>query len=146
MFVGQKSVTTDSSGNATFTLKSATKVAMGRTITATATDPAGNTSEFSAPKTVGLASGSDLSGETTKISGPSGVTKSPAAHFKFASPDPGATFECSLDGGAYYPCSSPEHIHGLSEGRHSFAVRAVDGEGNADPTPAAWIWSVDRNR
>jgi CSLREA domain-containing protein len=51
-FVGQKSVTTDGSGNVPFTFKPASKVAKGRTITATATDPAGNTSEFSAPRTV----------------------------------------------------------------------------------------------
>jgi hypothetical protein len=145
VFVGQKSVTTDASGNATFTFKSATKVAKGRTITATATDPAGNTSEFSAPKTVGLATGSDLSLETTKISGPSGLTKNPTAHFKFASPGPDATFECSLDGGGYYPCSSPENINKLSEGRHTFEVRAVDEQSNVDQSPAAWAWAVKRN-
>jgi hypothetical protein len=52
VFIGSKSVTTGSLGNASFTFKSVSKVAKGRTITATATDPAGNTSEFSAPKTV----------------------------------------------------------------------------------------------
>jgi hypothetical protein len=145
VFVGQKNVTTDGSGKASFTFKTASKVAKGRTITATATDPAGNTSEFSTPKTVGLASGSDLSPETTKVSGPSGVTKSPTAHFKFSSPDQGATFECSLDGGAHYPCSSPENNHGLSEGSHTFSVRAVDAEGNPDQSPVVWIWSVERN-
>ena len=93
-----------------------------------------------------LASGSDLAPETSKLSGPSGVTNSPSAHFRFESPNPEATFECSLDGGAYYECSSPENINRLSEGRHAFAVRALDEEGNADPTPASWIWAVDSNR
>ena len=51
-FIGQKSVTTDASGNATFTFSSAQKVGLGRTVTATATSQAGNTSEFSAPRTV----------------------------------------------------------------------------------------------
>lgn len=51
-FIGQKSVTTDASGNASFTFESASKVATGRTITATATDASGNTSEFSAPRKV----------------------------------------------------------------------------------------------
>ena len=51
-FIGHKSVTTNGSGNVTFTFKSAQKVAKGKTVTATATDPSGNTSEFSAPRTV----------------------------------------------------------------------------------------------
>jgi CSLREA domain-containing protein len=52
-FVGQKSVTTDGSGNATFTFSPASKVAVGQTITATATKAStGDTSEFSAPRTV----------------------------------------------------------------------------------------------
>ena len=147
-FIGQKSiVNTDPSGDATFTFSPATKVPAGQTITATARsvnlDAAnGDTSEFSAPKTVTLASGSALSPETTKLSGPSGVAKSPTAHFRFGSPDPEATFECSLDGGAYYPCSSPTNINQLSEGRHSFEVRAVNG-GGADQSPTLWAWTVD---
>jgi hypothetical protein len=47
-FVGQKSVTTDGSGNATFTFTPSSKVGVGQTITATATkNTTGNTSEFS---------------------------------------------------------------------------------------------------
>ena len=52
VFIGQKSVTTDGSGNVTFAFSPAQKVALGRTITATATSPGGSTSEFSAPRTV----------------------------------------------------------------------------------------------
>lgn len=51
-FIGQKNVTTNAVGNASFTLTPARAVARGQRITATATDPGGNTSEFSAPKTV----------------------------------------------------------------------------------------------
>jgi hypothetical protein len=51
-FIGQRSVTTDGSGNVTFAFSPAQKVGVGRTITATATNPAGSTSEFSAPRTV----------------------------------------------------------------------------------------------
>jgi CSLREA domain-containing protein len=145
-FIGQKFVTTDAkTGNVSFTFSPANKVAAGQTITATATDPEGNTSEFSVPRAVALSTGSDLSPETTKISGPSSLTRSPTAHFRFASPDLESTFECSLDGGAFYSCSSPENIARLSEGRHVFEVRAVDGQGNADPSPAIWIWAVERN-
>jgi hypothetical protein len=152
-FVGRKTIITDSSGKAAFTFSPAARVAVGQTVTATAkaevvtvvSTSDEDTSEFSAPKTVALSSGSDLSPETLKVRGPSGVTKSPTAHFKFDSPNPEAAFECSLDGGEYYGCSSPENIHGLSGGRHSFLARAMDGDGTADPTPAAWVWSVDRN-
>ncbi len=51
-FIGQKSVTTGADGKATFTKAINPAVPAGQTITATATDPGGNTSEFSAPKTV----------------------------------------------------------------------------------------------
>ena len=54
-FLGLKLVSTDASGNATFTFLPASKVAAGQTVTATATPvriEAGGTSEFSAPKKV----------------------------------------------------------------------------------------------
>ncbi len=51
-FVGQKVLTTDGSGRATLSFSPASKAALGQNITATATDPAGNTSEFSVPKPV----------------------------------------------------------------------------------------------
>lgn len=51
-YIGSKSVTTNLNGNASFTFKPENKVPVERTITATATDPAGNTSEFSASEEV----------------------------------------------------------------------------------------------
>jgi hypothetical protein len=50
-FVGQMNVSTDGSGKASFT-KALTKVSVGKAMTATATSPGGDTSEFSAPRTV----------------------------------------------------------------------------------------------
>lgn len=47
-----------------------------------------------------------------------------------------ASFECSLDGGAWTPCGPVATFTGLSQGKHTLAVRAVDGSGTADPTPA----------
>ena len=52
IFVGSTSVTTNSSGAASFTLSLAAAVPSGYVITATATDPNGNTSPFSAPVSV----------------------------------------------------------------------------------------------
>jgi hypothetical protein len=52
-FIGQKSITTDGSGNRSFTFSPATSVAVGQTITATATRASTHdTSEFSGPKKV----------------------------------------------------------------------------------------------
>lgn len=47
-FVGTTTVTTDSSGNATFSAATTTAVTTGQVVSATATDGGGNTSEFSA--------------------------------------------------------------------------------------------------
>jgi hypothetical protein len=56
-YIGSMSVTINASGNTgAFTFTPGQRVALGQTITATATDPAGNTSEFSATREVkGLA-------------------------------------------------------------------------------------------
>ncbi|MCP4859521.1 MAG: PKD domain-containing protein [Fuerstiella sp.] len=51
-FLGAIVVTTDSSGNGNFSITSATLVPVGHFITSTATDPVGNTSEFSAAQVV----------------------------------------------------------------------------------------------
>ena len=51
-FLGSTSVTTDASGNASFNTTLASATTAGQAVTATATDPAGNTSEFSACRTV----------------------------------------------------------------------------------------------
>jgi len=65
------------------------------------------------------------------------------ASFTFSSPDPTASFECALDGAVFTACASPQDYSALSEGTHSFAVRAKDAIGNVDSTPAAYTWTVD---
>lgn len=52
-------------------------------------------------------------------------------------------FECSLDSVTFTTCTSPQEYTGLSEGDHTFEVRAVDVNGNTDPTPASYTWTVD---
>jgi hypothetical protein len=49
--IGQKKVSTEASGKVSFT-KALPKVGVDKTVTATATGPGGNTSEFSAPRKV----------------------------------------------------------------------------------------------
>jgi hypothetical protein len=67
-FLGYSEVTTDASGNAPFNATIGTPVNAGESITATATDKDGSTSEFSAP-IVALASGAEIV-TTTADSGP----------------------------------------------------------------------------
>jgi CSLREA domain-containing protein len=63
--------------------------------------------------------------------------------FGFASTEPGSTFECSLDAGAFASCSSPRSFK-VRRGRHTFRMRATDGVGNTDPTPAFLTFRVVR--
>jgi hypothetical protein len=65
------------------------------------------------------------------------------ASFEFVSNEPGATFECSLDGAAFAPCTSPLDYTGLADGQHEFRARAKDVAGNVDQTPAAYTWRID---
>ena len=80
--------------------------------------------------------------ETTINSGPSGTVGSSSASFAFSSSEAGSSFECSLDGALYKPCTSPQSYAGLADGSHNFSVRATDAAGNADPTPASRTWTV----
>jgi hypothetical protein len=104
-----------------------------------ATDGAGHVDPSPAARTWTI----DATGaETTIDAGPSGTTSSRDASFTFSS-EPGATFECRLDGSSWTTCSAPAEYVGLADGSHTFAVRAIDSGGNVDPTPAGRSWTVD---
>ena len=62
--------------------------------------------------------------------------------YTFSTSEPNYTFECSLDGDAFASCSSPKSYTGLSEGSHTFSVKATDAAGNTDATPASRSWTV----
>ncbi|NYJ03469.1 subtilisin-like proprotein convertase family protein [Nocardioides thalensis] len=74
-----------------------------------------------------------------------GDTVSVLPSYSFNSPDDDtATFECSLDGGAYAACTSPYQVaDGTSAAEHTFAVRAKDPAGNVDPTPSSRDFTYD---
>jgi hypothetical protein len=80
--------------------------------------------------------------DTTINSGPDTTTTNTDATFVFSASEPGSTFECSLDGLPFAGCVSPQQFVGLSGGSHTFAVRAIDQVGNADPTPASYTWTI----
>ena len=69
------------------------------------------------------------------------TTPETAATFAFTASEPGASFACQVDGGAWQQCTSPRALDGLAVGAHSFAVRATDTAGNVGPT-AARQWNV----
>ena len=85
----------------------------------------------------------DVAPSTTVDSGPSDPSASADATFAFSATEGGSTFECELDGGGFSACSSPKSYTSLSDGSHTFAVRAVDVAGNTDATPAQSTWSID---
>jgi hypothetical protein len=64
-------------------------------------------------------------------SSPPGATTSTSATLAFSHPEPGVTFECSLDGAAFAPCTSPRAYAGLADGSHAFGVRARNDMGVA---------------
>jgi hypothetical protein len=88
----------------------------------------------------------DLRPDTRIRSGPSGATASTSASFRFSSNDADATFECKLDDREWTACSSPRSYAGLSQGSHTFRVRARDAHGNVDVSPATRTWKVDTVR
>ncbi len=80
--------------------------------------------------------------ETTISSGPSGTTTSTSASFGFGSSESGSSFQCSLDSGAWSSCASPKSYGSVAVGSHTFSVKATDGAGNADASPATRSWTV----
>jgi outer membrane protein OmpA-like peptidoglycan-associated protein len=71
------------------------------------------------------------------------VSTSPNASFSFSATEPGSTFECRIDGGAYGACTSPRSWSGLADGSHTVDVRATDAVGNTDASPASYAWVID---
>jgi len=79
---------------------------------------------------------------TTITQGPAASTAATSASFAFTSTELKSTFSCKLDGGRWGRCSSPRSYQSLGLGTHQFSVRATDGAGNTDPTPASQSWTV----
>lgn len=80
--------------------------------------------------------------DTTVESAPEVLVRSTRAVLAFVS-EPGATFQCSLDGAPFAACAARIRYARLAQGRHVVAVRAVDAAGNVDRSPARVRWTVD---
>jgi large repetitive protein len=73
-------------------------------------------------------------------SAPAGLTNRTTALFGFSVDDSSATLTCSLDEAAFEPCdsSSSQAYTGLSDGEHTFTVKATDGVGNFATDSHGW--------
>jgi hypothetical protein len=106
------------------------------TFSVRAIDAAGNTSG-AATRTWTV----DTTAPAVSITGgPNDPTNSLSASFTFSA-EAGAGLDCKLDNGAYAPCTSPQAYSGLSDGQHTFSVRATDAAGNSGS--ASRTWTVD---
>ncbi|MGE5820190.1 MAG: M6 family metalloprotease domain-containing protein, partial [Deltaproteobacteria bacterium] len=98
-----------------------------------AKDQAAN--EDASPATRSFTVGVDTTPPDTSItSAPPALSNSTTAVFNFSATETGSTFQCSLDGGSFTNCSSPQSYLGLAGASHAFQVRATDSAGNTDPT------------
>ncbi|WPB79307.1 Ig-like domain-containing protein [Archangium violaceum] len=132
--------TVDASGNWSIT-PSAALEERSYTAAVSVIDAAGNRSSLSS-----VSFKVDVTAPQTVLgSVPASSSTSTAAMFTFSSNEEPVSFECSLDGAeesAFASCSSPLSLT-VSDGRHTFKVRARDAAGNVDATPAEYSWTVD---
>ena len=110
------------------------------TFSVRATDAAGNVD--STPATAAWTVDASRP-ETTIDSGPSGTVRQNSASFAFSSDVANPSFECSLDDAEFGTCTSPADFSNLSDGSHTFRVRAIDQAGHVDASPASRSWTVD---
>ena len=110
------------------------------TVSVRATDPAGNTDASPAQRSFTVKSPTPTA--TITSSEPSGTTSSTSASFAFSSNDASAKFSCSLDASPYAACTSPASYSDLSDGEHTFAVRATNAGGTGAPATRTWTVSA----
>src|SRR3954451_20698903 len=80
----------------------------------------------------------------TITGGPPAQTPDTSGTFTFSAsgPAPLGSFQCTLDDGAWGPCTSPDTVRGLGGGPHSFQVRLTGPL--TDPTPDRRDWTVQQ--
>lgn len=79
--------------------------------------------------------------QTTITDGPPSTTVNTHPAFTFESDQAGSTFQCSMDNAAFTPCATPYESQPLSNGSHTFQVKALKGTVE-DPTPASYTFTV----
>ena len=102
-------------------------------------DTRGNRLEHTLRFTVGPG-GDAADPDTVLRSAPSGSVKSQSPRMWAYATEQGATLQCSLDSAPFAPCPDPIEHSPVLPGAHTFRVRAVDGAGRVDTTPATRSW------
>ncbi len=110
-------------------------------ITVRAVDAAGNIGQDSVAFTV---QGTPPNTFIT-AGGTTGTVNTTTATFSFTSSEPNSTFQCQIDANGFGPCTGDgtTTYTGLTPGFHLFRVRAIDSDGNPDPSPAERGFTVD---
>lgn len=80
--------------------------------------------------------------QTSIDSNPNTIISTNSAIFTFSASET-ATFQCKMDSSTYASCSTPKNYTSLSEGAHTFYVKATDTATNEDTTPASYTFTVD---
>ena len=110
-----------------------------------ATDAAGNVEVEPGRPTPGRSStGDDDAAGDVHQPAPRRSAPAPSATFAFAATETrrrpsSARSTCRRS----RPCTSPKTYIGLGGGDHIFLVRAIDANGNVDPSPAIYEWTVE---
>jgi hypothetical protein len=80
----------------------------------------------------------------TIISHPADPTRKTVAHFRFEDGSADATsFVCQLNSRAFKACAGQMSYHKLSQGRHTFTIKARDAAANTS-AGSSFNWVVDR--
>jgi hypothetical protein len=69
---------------------------------------------------------------------PGTTTTSRSVSFRFTDRRRGVRFQCSSGSGRFSACSSPKRYSKLTNGKHTFHVRAVDSHGTSKVTSFTW--------
>jgi Ca2+-binding RTX toxin-like protein len=84
--------------------------------------------------------------DTAINSAPAAITDDATPTIEFSSSEAESTFQCRYDAEAFRACLGPAGTDtpatALAAGAHTFQVRAVDGAGNADATPATAAFTL----
>jgi hypothetical protein len=110
-----------------------------RSLLIQAVDPAGNVDPTAQPIVWTV----DSTPPDTAIANPGNLVAKDVVVFSFTSTEAGSTFQCAFGNAPFAACTSPLAVDVPGSGAHVFEVRAIDGAGNVDPTPAVYRWTSD---